>query len=585
MTDKKTIALVALLSMILVGYHLWITREFGGAVPAPNSASEQGLVEETPEAASAPAESEAPTGPSEVPAPTQSAPPGQSGGWVEADQWRPEFESSEHPSITISNDVIQLAFSPVGAGIRKAELTQYNTQNNGGGPLIMDQWPILPFSLSTSNRDVFEVIKADTTGITMQSGADPDRAYSIRKEFVLREDYILDATITFTNDGTAPVLIDAFDMHVGVAHHTGPEDKQYGGMLGFDYYNGKSVDYLKLKQKKGVLEPPFEARQDSVIWAGVKNKYFTVILSPGLQIGAQADDLQPSGIFTRLLDQSEIERTGEGVAGSIRYPAQTLAPGETATITLYSYVGPKNYRVLNKLPNHEGLIMQFGLFGWLSKRLIDTLTFFHKLTLSWGLAIVLLTILVKGIFWPFTHKATLSMRQMQDLQPKINALKEKYKTDQKRLQQEIMALYKEKGVNPLGGCLPYLFQLPVFWALFTTLRSAVELRGASFLWVQDLSTPDTVMVIPKLFLGNDLPINPLAILMGLTMFLQQKSAPTSPGMDPAQRRMMTYMPLVFFFMFYSFPAGLTLYWTVNQVLTIAQQLWTQKRSSAAPAKA
>jgi YidC/Oxa1 family membrane protein insertase len=174
---------------------------------------------------------------------------------------------------------------------------------------------------------------------------------------------------------------------------------------------------------------------------------------------------------------------------------------------------------------------------------------------------------------------------MQDLQPKINALKEKYKSDQKRLQQEIMALYKEKGVNPLGGCLPYLFQLPVFWALFTTLRSAVELRGASFLWVQDLSTPDTVAVIPNLLLGNDLPINPLAIMMGITMFLQQKSAPTSPGMDPNQRRMMTFMPLVFFFMFYSFPAGLTLYWTVNQVLTIGQQLWTQKRSSVTPEKA
>jgi len=144
----------------------------------------------------------------------------------------------------------------------------------------------------------------------------------------------------------------------------------------------------------------------------------------------------------------------------------------------------------------------------------------------------------------------------------------------------MMKLYKEAGVNPLGGCLPLLLQMPVFWALFVTLRNAVELRGASFLWVRDLSAPDTVAVIPGLMLGNPFPINPLAILMGVTMVLQQKTAPMSPGMDPNQQRIMTFMPLIFFFMFYSFPSGLVLYWTLNQVLTIGQQVWTKARVSA-----
>jgi YidC/Oxa1 family membrane protein insertase len=182
---------------------------------------------------------------------------------------------------------------------------------------------------------------------------------------------------------------------------------------------------------------------------------------------------------------------------------------------------------------------------------------------------VAITFLVKLLFWPLTHYSTLSMKKMQTVQPRIVEIREKYKDDPAKVQQKIMELYREEKVNPLGGCLPVVLQIPVFFALFNVFRGAIELRHASFLWVTDLSQPDT---LPWLLLG--LPIRPLAILMSVTMFLQQKLTPSS--LDPMQARMMMIMTVFFAFIFYGMPAGLTLYWTVNQVLSIVQTLITYR---------
>jgi YidC/Oxa1 family membrane protein insertase len=190
---------------------------------------------------------------------------------------------------------------------------------------------------------------------------------------------------------------------------------------------------------------------------------------------------------------------------------------------------------------------------------------------SWGygVAIIIITVIIKMLFWPLTHKSTVSMRKMQKIQPLVQEIRTKYKDDAQTMNRKVMELYREHKVNPLGGCLPILFQIPVFFALFNTLRGAIELRHASFLWVADLSMPDTLGWMP---LG--LPIRPLAILMGVTMLLQQRLSPSTS--DPSQTRMMMFMTLFFMFIFYSMPAGLTLYWTVNQILTLSQNLLIRK---------
>jgi len=209
------------------------------------------------------------------------------------------------------------------------------------------------------------------------------------------------------------------------------------------------------------------------------------------------------------------------------------------------------------------------------------LHFFHRVTASYGLDIILLTVLIKGLMAPLTHKSYASMKQMQKLQPQMERLKERYSDDKEKLNKEIMELYKRNGVNPLGGCLPMVLQFPVFIGLYNALSTPIELRHAPFMWIKDLSQPDwkslpfTIAGWPPSFwptAPSGIPV--LTVFMGASMFLQQWMTPSAG--DPNQRKMMMLMPLMFTFMFVSFPAGLTVYWLVNNLLTIGQQYWINR---------
>jgi YidC/Oxa1 family membrane protein insertase len=199
--------------------------------------------------------------------------------------------------------------------------------------------------------------------------------------------------------------------------------------------------------------------------------------------------------------------------------------------------------------------------------------------LGYGWAIVVITIIIKLVLWPLTTASTRSMKRMSALQPQMKALQEKYKEDPKKMNLKLMEFMKENKVSPLGGCLPMLLQMPVFIGFFYMIRSAIELRGATFLWVSDLSQADTIFLLP----GLNFPVNPLPLLMGVTMLWQSHLTPASPGMDPMQQKMMRYMPLMFLVILYNFSAGLTLYWTVQNLLTIAQMKLTKTQTPVAAA--
>jgi YidC/Oxa1 family membrane protein insertase len=258
-------------------------------------------------------------------------------------------------------------------------------------------------------------------------------------------------------------------------------------------------------------------------------------------------------------------------------PALVLAlSGPAAKQQGQLFIGPKELDVLRAVGRGLERAIDFGYFGFVSIPFLYVLHFFHRFTASYGLDIILLTVLIKVLMAPLTHKSFVSMKQMQKLQPQMEKIKERYGNDKEKLNKEIMELYRRNGVNPLGGCLPMVLQFPVFIGLYNALSTPIELRHAPFLWIKDLSRPDWES-LPLTIAGWHFGIPVLTILMGASMFVQQWMTPSAG--DPNQRKIMMLMPLMFTFMFVSFPAGLTVYWLVNNILTIAQQYWINRHVS------
>ena len=283
-----------------------------------------------------------------------------------------------------------------------------------------------------------------------------------------------------------------------------------------------------------------------------------------------------------------------GIQTALVYPAMTLSGNSTVDRKFVMFAGPKEYRVLARVGEEfnndadqvmnfgSGYIAFWGIGTFFAKLLLSAMNGIHSLTgMAYGWTIVVITILIKALFWPLTAKATRSMKRMQALAPEVNALKEKYKDDQQKLMQKQMELWKKNKVNPMSGCLPMLIQMPVFLGFFTMIRSAIELRGAHWLWVADLSKPDTLFMIPGItfipFISTPegLPFNLLPLLMGGAMLWQSHLQPASPGMDPAQQKMMRWLPAIFILFLYNYSSGLALYWTVNNLLTIVQTKLTK----------
>ncbi|MBL4901982.1 MAG: membrane protein insertase YidC [Desulfocapsa sp.] len=265
----------------------------------------------------------------------------------------------------------------------------------------------------------------------------------------------------------------------------------------------------------------------------------------------------------------------DGVKMQLNSALDTLQPGEVKVYTYELFLGPKKLDILKSVGSNLHKAVNFGWFDVIAQPTLFLLNFFHGIVKNYGIAIILVTILFKAIFWPITQKGLKSMKNMQKLQPKMAKLKEKYKGDPAKMNQEVMNLYKTYKVNPLGGCMPMVLQIPVFFALYKVLLMCIELRHAPFmLWITDLSSPD------RLYIGVDIPyvggIPVLTLLMGASMFLQQKMTPTTA--DPTQAKIMLFLPVLFTFMFINFASGLVLYWFVNNLLAILQQYMINRQN-------
>ena len=295
-----------------------------------------------------------------------------------------------------------------------------------------------------------------------------------------------------------------------------------------------------------------------VSWTGVKERYFNVILKP------QQDS---EGVILKQFDKPDL-------ASGIRTKRTPIYPGATIEDSYVLYIGPNDLARLGSLGFGLEQIVNYGIFGGISKFLLVVLRAFHKVVKNWGVAIIMLTFLINLALFPLTRKSFVSMRKIQEVQPHIEKLRKVHKDNPQKLNKELAELYRQYNVNPFGGCLPLLIQMPIFIALYQGLIRSIELKGASFLWIKDLATPDSVHLPFSLpFLGNQIHLLPL--LMVIAMFLQQKiSTKSSPVASKEQQQqqkfMLIFFPLFFGFLFYNFPSGLVLYWLTNTVLMVIE---------------
>ena len=313
-----------------------------------------------------------------------------------------------------------------------------------------------------------------------------------------------------------------------------------------------SLDYdsdVEDLTKQGVMQG------GEIYWAGLMSNYFLSAVLP-----AQGHN----AVFKGRINEGGVWR------GAVELQDVKLDAGVATELKASWWVGPKTRDLLATAPNDLSSAVDLGIFSFIAIPMLKLLEWMQAYMGNWGFAIILLTILIKIVFWPLSRKSFKSMEKMKQLQPMMKQLQEKYKDDKQTMQREVMQLYRTYGVNPMGGCLPILVQLPVFVALYQALLNCIELRHASFitylpgtdlLWLADLSVKDPFYITP--------------LVMGATMFLQQWLSPAMG--DPSQRKVMMIMPVVFTVMFINFPSGLVLYWLCNNVLSIAQQAWTLRK--------
>jgi YidC/Oxa1 family membrane protein insertase len=406
---------------------------------------------------------------------------------------------------------------------------------------------------------------------------------TLRKKFNLpappneKDNYVAQMEFDFQNSGTAVYSNPGYFVALGSAAPIHRNDlPNYTRLTWCINGKTKSTDvswfaeqsYPFVGVQKRAAQEFFDEKVAGAEWVGVSNQFFAALITP---LGTKATDVWAQRFEARRKNDGQPEY---GIEGAMGMPGFKVQPGQTATVQFQLYLGPKLYHRLAQLTHDEAEIMDFGLWKLVSEALLNMMNLIHRFVGNYAVAILILTAIIKLILWPLQTKANKSMRRMAALSPKMQELREKFKDDPTKMNAEVMKLYKDYGVNPVSGCLPMMIQIPIFFGLFTMLRQAVELRNASFLWVRDLSQPDTIGHLP----GLGWPINILPLIMAGTSFWMTHVTPKSG--DATQQRVMMFMPLIFVVFCYNFAAALALYYTTQNLFTILQLY--QNRSQPLP---
>ncbi len=539
--EKRVIIFLILSLTILVGYE-YLLRELGLAPQATQEADQRPPVEGAAKSPRAP------------------VPPGKDLPHTASAPAAPVARPSEPPGAVaeetteVVTDLYRAKISNRGGVIRNWELPRYRLTTQRDSPPVQlvykeGSFPgtlslhagdealtkLLNESLYHVERDFSRLDASRPTGrvtLTFQAPGSPVR---VQKELTFHHDsYVVDVAIK--TEGLTGTLGAGLGTNFGIVEWT-------EGLIGLIGPASRIGDKIEKD-----LPDTEEELKGNITWAALQDKYFMSVIIP-------------SGATSVL-----VKKEGERLASvQVRFPA----PASPASVSFQLYAGPKEFETLKALDAGLEDTIDFGWFiygSWdtvkaVAKPLFSVLQFLHDYTQNYGIAIVLLTVGIKLLFAPLQYKSYKSMKEMALVQPKVLALQSKFKDDRDRLNKELIKLYRDHKVNPVGGCLPMLLQMPVFVALFNVLYMTIELRQAPFiLWVTDLSVPDPYYVLP--------------ILMGVTMMIQQKITPTT--MDPVQAKMMLLLPAFMTLLFLNFASGLVLYWFTNNLLTIVQQFVTDR---------
>jgi len=520
---------------------------------------------------------------------------------------RPAFATNtDEQTLTLTNENARYLFTSHGGGLKTVELTHYaetvsrrrkNQPLTNGVVKLNANAPAPVLAVlgddSIQGDGIFELTRT-ADGVRAEKLL--TNGLRLIKDFQLSTNYLLHATVRLENTSAGPLTLSPQEWVIGTATPMGPDDD--GQNVGLMWYNGSKkekilkpwFDNASLLSCIGAASrqprPEYRMGSSNVFWASAQNQFFALVampVEPALQIVSRPVDL-PRPNLDELPPNQRNAPPPKGYLTMLAYPGVTIGPGEGLERQVHFFAGPKEYRTLariaDRFQNSVDAVMDFGWVGFFSKLLLISMNGLHDLfKLGYGWVIILITIIIKMLFWPLTAASTRSMKRMASLQPQMKALQEKYKDDPAKMNKKMMEFWKEHKVNPMGGCLPMLLQMPVFIGFFYMIQTAIELRGESWLWVADLSKPDTLFYLP----GIGFPFNLLPLLMGVTMLWQSHLTPPSPGMDPMQQKMMKYLPLIFLFMLYNFSSGLTLYWTVQNLLSILQTKLTKTMAPAGPA--
>ena len=573
--EKQALLAIILSILILVVWQMVFAPQKPVA-PPPETLEEAGM----------PPEQEKPR--FEAISPAQPIPPAEEIAAAEGD--RPELDyvdypTSEEKDVVVDTDLYTATFTTNGAALKSFKLKAYTNPTPckcaeamnmvfGGDELLVqdsedvEKWEMVktsggagfPLSIEmaspsqlyigalsyAADADALELLESWGEPESLTFRAVTPSGIEVRKEFTFHPGrYLIDLSVRLDN---------LTRIHEGASlslRWMADQEKEKKSRYDFEGF----VAYVNQKFTKESLDKIDERMyyKNRVQWAGMADKYFLSAILP--------DD---PALASFQLDPPR----QSAVAGSILYPAASyLSEDGSATFRYSLYIGPKDMDLLKGVGSDLDKAIDLGWFSVIARPLILALKFFYKYIGNYGIAIIIITVIIKILFYPLTRKSMSSMKEMSKIQPKIKELQAKYKDDKEKLNREMMALYKTHKVNPLGGCFPMLLQIPVFFALYRALLSSIELRQAPFfLWITDLSAKDPCYITP--------------IIMGASMVIQQKMTPTAG--DPSQAKMMMMMPIVFTFMFLNFPSGLVVYWLANNLLSIGQQYFINKERSPDP---
>lgn len=508
-------------------------------------------------------------------------------------------KSLKEQTQTLQNKFIKVRFTNFGGAIKDVALLKYNATDDSNAPYVFngvkDSLPAMTMAFADAKSflpapvsGAFTLVKRTDTEAEYR--LDVPQKFSITRTYLIVNEntdnfqpYTVLTKTSVKNLSAAPLDLREVSFYLGAVPPT--ESDVYGSNLAFVLYDtdnktkfARSSEFLASSGFLGFgasAAKDFDALKYPTKWAAVKNQFFAAVFTP-----YKAESCGAVAIPLQLDAKADNKYMKNAIGGFVNFAVPQIAPNAEWTIEGAYYVGPKELDRLYSIGGGQEEIMNYGWFGFVSRPLSRLLNWIYSCVSvvspewGWGWSIIILTLLVRGVLWPLTSIQIKSSQRMAKMQEPIKEIREKYKDDPKKIQQETMKIYSEYGINPLAGCLPILIQIPIFIGLYYMLQTSCEIRFAHFLWIKDLSLPDTLSFLPYItipLLDYQLPIHILPLLNALVTVVQMHMTPT-PSADKTQAAMFKLMPVIMLFFFYMFPSGLVLYWLVQSLLGIVQAI-------------